>query len=269
MSLILEALKKSEAQRRLGEMPNLGTPITATRRRRSLMPWLAAGIVLAVAAAGGWRYLRAPSAPAPAAQTRTPPITSVPQADGTARSPSPAAAQRPLPKPTTMTTPATVASVPSPAAKKEAAVAPAAPAPAPIAPPPIPPAVAMPAAPASPPSAPAPASAPAPVPVPASAPAPTPAPAPAPAAAAPAPAPPANDVPTLEDLPPDVRGALPALPITMQVYSPDPKRRFVIIDGTRVAEGDNVRGVNVQEIRPNGIVLEFHGHRLLLPRPGS
>ena len=33
MSLILEALKKSEAQRQLGEMPNLGTPISATRRR--------------------------------------------------------------------------------------------------------------------------------------------------------------------------------------------------------------------------------------------
>jgi len=30
MSLILEALKKSEQQRRLGEMPNLGTPVTAT-----------------------------------------------------------------------------------------------------------------------------------------------------------------------------------------------------------------------------------------------
>ncbi|HEX7916288.1 general secretion pathway protein GspB, partial [Rudaea sp.] len=92
------------------------------------------------------------------------------------------------------------------------------------------------------------------------------APPPAPAAAAPAPA---NDVPTVDEMPPDVRGALPALPITMQVYSPDPKRRFAIIEGTRVTEGENVRGVTVVEIRPSGLVLEFHGRRMLMPRPGS
>ena len=34
MSLILEALKKSEQQRRLGEAPTLGTPVVATRRKR-------------------------------------------------------------------------------------------------------------------------------------------------------------------------------------------------------------------------------------------
>jgi general secretion pathway protein B len=77
-----------------------------------------------------------------------------------------------------------------------------------------------------------------------------------------------DDVPTVDDMPPDVRNELPALPITMQVYSPDPKRRFVIIDGTRVAEGDSVRGVAVQEIRQTGLVLDFRGRRmLLLPRP--
>jgi len=76
-------------------------------------------------------------------------------------------------------------------------------------------------------------------------------------------------VPSLDDLPPEVRGALPQLPISMQVYSPDPKRRFVIIDGTRVVEGESLRGVTVQEIRPNGLVIDFQGRRLLLPRPGS
>lgn len=56
MSLILEALKKSEQQRRLGEAPNLGTPITVARRRRSLLPVLAAAIAIALGA--GWYLLR-------------------------------------------------------------------------------------------------------------------------------------------------------------------------------------------------------------------
>jgi general secretion pathway protein B len=56
MSLILEALKKSEQQRQLGEAPNLGTPITMTRRRRSLLPVLAAAIAIALGAS--WYLLR-------------------------------------------------------------------------------------------------------------------------------------------------------------------------------------------------------------------
>ncbi|WP_347260168.1 general secretion pathway protein GspB [Rudaea sp.] len=242
MSLILEALKKSEQQRRLGEMPNLGTPIAATKRRRSPWPWLLAVVVFALAAVGGWRYLRprTEQAPASSAETRTRPITAATQADGVVH--PPITAQRaPAPKPVAVPPPAPVASAPPPAhvapapppaVKKEAAQPPT-----------------MAAAPAAVAAAP---------PVP-------PLPAPATTAAAPI----ANDVPTLDDLPADLRGALPALPITMQVYSPDPKRRFVIIDGARVVEGDSVRGVTVQEIRPAGLVLVFNGHRLLLPRPGS
>ena len=66
MSLILEALKKSEARRQLGEAPGLGTPFTVTRQRRSALPLI---LVLIVVAAGlGWWYVRTmPPAPAPAA----------------------------------------------------------------------------------------------------------------------------------------------------------------------------------------------------------
>lgn len=61
MSLILEALKKSEARRQLGEAPGLGTPFTVPRRRRSPLPWIIVLIVVAVGI-GAW-YLR-PWAPA-------------------------------------------------------------------------------------------------------------------------------------------------------------------------------------------------------------
>jgi general secretion pathway protein B len=56
MSLILEALKKSETRRRLGEAPDIGTPFTVKPRRRN--PWPLIVIVIAVAAGIGWWYAR-------------------------------------------------------------------------------------------------------------------------------------------------------------------------------------------------------------------
>jgi general secretion pathway protein B len=63
MSLILEALKKSEAKRQLGEAPGLGTPFTVARRRRSPLPVIV--LLILVAAGVGWYYLRTTPAPAP------------------------------------------------------------------------------------------------------------------------------------------------------------------------------------------------------------
>jgi len=76
-------------------------------------------------------------------------------------------------------------------------------------------------------------------------------------------------VPDLNDLPPQLRRDLPQLNVTMQMYSADPARRFIVVDGARMKEGDNVRDVVVREIRASGVVLEFHGQRFLWPRPGS
>jgi len=56
MSLILEALKKSETRRRLGEAPDIGTPFTVKPRRRN--PWPLIVIAIAVAAGVGWWYAR-------------------------------------------------------------------------------------------------------------------------------------------------------------------------------------------------------------------
>ena len=56
MSLILEALKKSETRRRLGEAPDIGTPFTVKARRRN--PWPLIVILIAVAAGIVWWYVR-------------------------------------------------------------------------------------------------------------------------------------------------------------------------------------------------------------------
>ena len=40
MSLILEALRKSERERRLGSAPSIGSPVMSVRRRRNWLPLL-------------------------------------------------------------------------------------------------------------------------------------------------------------------------------------------------------------------------------------
>jgi general secretion pathway protein B len=55
----------------------------------------------------------------------------------------------------------------------------------------------------------------------------------------------------------------------MHVYAADPKQRFVILDGTRMVEGDaTTDAVTLREIRPDGVVLEFQGQRFFFPRDG-
>jgi general secretion pathway protein B len=85
---------------------------------------------------------------------------------------------------------------------------------------------------------------------------------PAPAASAPA-------LPTIWDLPYSTRKDLPAIELSMHVYSADPKQRFVVIKGERRVEGDDVSDdLVLREIRQDGIVLEFKGQRFFYPSTG-
>jgi general secretion pathway protein B len=65
MSLIHEALKKAEQQRRLGEPPSLGTPFARAPQRRPLLPFLAVAIVGVLGA--GWYLSQSGSPDEPAA----------------------------------------------------------------------------------------------------------------------------------------------------------------------------------------------------------
>jgi general secretion pathway protein B len=119
MSLILEALKKSERQRHFGEAPTFTTPIIATRRSRSLLPFLAVVIVLALGV--GWWLLYAPETPpagTPVASTlpsTTPPDKPAGAASSyveAAHDASPAASAAPMPA---SPTPAQAVAKPAPA----------------------------------------------------------------------------------------------------------------------------------------------------------
>jgi len=108
MSLILEALKKSEAKRRLGEAPDLGTPFATSRRRRSGLPLIL--IALAAAGAGTWWLLQrpAPTATANIAAAKSAPVNS-PNPVTTTPAASAPPAQSPAPRPTASHPPQTAA----------------------------------------------------------------------------------------------------------------------------------------------------------------
>jgi general secretion pathway protein B len=66
----------------------------------------------------------------------------------------------------------------------------------------------------------------------------------------------------LNDLPADVRSALPPLKISAHVYSPEPHSRLVRFNDQLLQEGqDSTEGMKVEEILPNGIVFRFQGYR--------
>ena len=220
MSLILEALRKSEAERRRGLPPDLHAelPPTPPARRRAPPRWgwfLAAIAVLALAWWLSGRDEAGPparvSAPGPVASTqradRTLPAEALPARTPTAPTPSPPVATRAEPATPTITVPASP-SRPEPQ-------------------PPAPLATTAPATAASPPDP--------------------------------------GRVLSLGELDADTRKALPPLRLSMHLWNEDPARRFVIIDGQRLVEGDRVGEAAVVRIERDGVLLEWNGRGIRLP----
>lgn len=239
MSVILDALRKSEAERQRGRAPGLFVEQVALPSRKRRRPaWifvlpalLAAGIV------AGW-FLRP--------QTNGATVAAVPVDAPAANAPRPApempAAATPLP------------ARPLPAREDS------------LVPPPqlLPPEPSVPAPASTAPAATAPAAATFTEPVTAPAPAAPPAPVLAEATALPV----EPLIPRLADLPAAERATLPPLKLSMHVFADEPAQRFVILDGRRQGEGASpAAGVVIEQIRRDGVVLSANGRRLLLPRP--
>jgi general secretion pathway protein B len=77
-----------------------------------------------------------------------------------------------------------------------------------------------------------------------------------------------DEVPTMQEL--LARGVtLPALVLNMHVYDPAPDSRFVLVNGRRLREGDELPdGMRVERITPSGVVLNARGRRFLLVAGG-
>lgn len=241
MSLILEALRKSEAERRRGQAPGLFTPdanvLAPAAREKS--PALAITIMLLLLVAiayGAWRHWQGAPAPVTPA-TATQEASSTAATDSVAprvtqespvvtAAPTTASASASTPASTPMTPaspamPATTASAPLPAAKTL-----------------MPPVRTMP---------------------PASLPVSTATPE---AAASSEPS-----AVTLAALSTERRNQLPPLKLSMHVYAEDAGERFAIIDGQRITEGSTIGDAVVRAIRRDGVLLDVDGSSYLLPRP--
>lgn len=252
MSFILEALKKADAERDRGAVPDLYAqgmlPEAAfeaepDRRGRPWL-WLVAGIGLAVIAAVAWQWMTPEAPPAepvampatPAATSQTTPVAvvpaasaSIPAAAGEAGRTAQDAQREPTPAPST-----TKAAAP-PRVERAKPV-----------------------------------------------PAPTPRTAvasrdadkadtvPAPKVASKAPAPPpsagAEHVPRLAELPDDVRRQVPALKLGGLVYSAAPASRMVLVNGDLQREGSTVApGLTLERINPKSAVFSLRGQRFEVP----
>ena len=341
MSLILEALKKSEDKRRLGAAPDLATPFSAPRRRSWVWP-IAVLLVVAGLVAWALRPATPPADPASAAasapktsapavhaaptpgqktgaplhsitgnndtvQTAPPPTVNKPpvrpagghfvpgQPDATAAAPAEqpprsgreifeamrkqgAERAQAMRQAESSKTPASAKVNPAPARTPRVA-------------PPAPPVVAAPVTAAPTQAAPPAAVTPTPV---AATPAVTATPAKSDAAvstaapgrapksastvgltpAAPAtpsakPAPVTSSAQPYAELPFGLRKSLPELKLSMHVYAADASQRFVVLNDSRLTEGEKTGDdIFVREIRPDGVVLEFQNQRFFYPRDG-
>ncbi len=67
------------------------------------------------------------------------------------------------------------------------------------------------------------------------------------------------------ELPLTIRRDLPRLSLSIHVFSAEPAQRFVLINGERRVEGDALgQGARLVEIRREGAVVEFRDYRFLL-----
>lgn len=240
MSLILEALRKSEAERRRGRMPDLHAelpPVPAPRAAaRPAWPWVAGSGLLVALALAAWLLL--------GARTEA---TAVPAALATPRTVVPAAHAPALPRiahlqPAPVPAPVRTTPTPTPSAAAPVASTPAVPLPSPPAAP-RPLAVQTTVATATPP------------PVERALPPPR----PASTAAS------GGTALMLADLAPEQRKALPPLKLSMHMWNDDASRRFVILDGNRLGEGDRIGDAVVTAITRDGVQLDWNGVALKIP----
>ena len=256
MSYILEALKKAQAERQLGNAPTLhaAQPVVpalaaSAASRKPLLVGLGAGAL--VVAAGAVFLWRAGPAPAPATRVAAVVPVSAPPAAGSPAAGSPAAAAPVVANSLEVSAPPAPPQevhVPQPRVVPPAPAAAAAPRAATLAPQPVP---ATPPAPAVA-AVRTPTAVPTPAPVAATAPARTQAPAAAPE----------DSLPYLQQLPEPVQREVPRVAFGGYMYSANPADRLLLVDKTLRHEGEEVApGLILEKLLPRAAVMNYRGVR--------
>lgn len=229
MSFILEALRKSEAARRRSEAPDLFSPMqdapAPAREHRHAPVWIVGVVGVLSLAVATWLVLQREPAPSGAAAIDPAPQAAPIDAQAAAPVATPPPVVTQPAQPASTTAPATA---PPPSPTQPVATPP--PAPATIATTPV-----------------------------------------APLPAAPLPDPPPTARPpvsrgdrpmALSDLDAGSRKQLPALKMSMHMWNEDAGRRFVILDGQRLGEGDLIGDAQVEAITRDSVILNWQGARL-------
>jgi general secretion pathway protein B len=274
MSYILEALKKAQAERQLGDVPGIHAPtlqpVHAARGAEAWRKpvWLAlAGLSIAVVALSVmvWRQTQTNTPASSAAAPATPATAAIPPAPASV--PTPPASTAVPPASTAISAAPVAPAVSAPVAEPPAVAAPA-PAPKPRKANPAPvDDIAAAKRPAHKSEQPAPiASAPQKS-VPASASASSSSAAPAAPAVAPVPSPPPEEnLPGMQDLPEPIQRQIPAIAIGGYIYSKKAEDRLLLIDKVLRHEGEQVApGLTLEKLQPKSAVFSFKGYRYRVP----
>jgi general secretion pathway protein B len=233
VSYILDALRRADAERERGTVPNLhaqsvlpAEPDDAPRRAGRPLVWVVAGLSVALLASLAWQFLGRESA------------RETPDANVSAQAP-----MSPPPQPAMQ--PAQPA---APAPSMSLPPVPAAPAPAQVPRATLPPVPAVVAAPAIPPAV-----------------KPAPTTTTAAASAAPSPVPAASAsmrIPTQDELPSDIRSQLPKFVVGGSIYSDSAASRFLILNGQVFHENDKVAtDLVLEQIKLKTAVLRYKNQR--------
>lgn len=212
MSLILEALRKSEAERRRGSTPDVAMelPPVPVARARATPTWVLPASVIAVVAllAGVW-WSQRDTAGDTATHTAASPVAE-PGIDAPAQPVVVARSATSSAPPQASTSMPATAQAPMPAATAVAE--------------------------------------------------------PAPPPARPLPPPPPMPAETREVAAIDTT-SIPPVKLSMHMWDESPSRRFVILDGQRMTEGDRSGELTVVAIERDGVVVERNGQRARVPLP--
>lgn len=227
MSYILEALKKAQAERQLGNAPTIHAPVVhaVPAARASRMP-LALGAAAAVLVLGAalfaWRQ-SSPADPAPAVSKAAPaPVAAVPPPVATvAPAPSPQVALLPEPLAPPARKSEAPARKPEPPAQRLAKAEPARSAPVAADPVPVAPARAVAAE---------------------------------------------ETTRGFNELPDAVRREVPKVVFGGYIYSPNPADRLLLVDKMLRREGEEVApGLVLEKLLPNAAVMNYRGQRYRVP----
>jgi general secretion pathway protein B len=74
-----------------------------------------------------------------------------------------------------------------------------------------------------------------------------------------------GDAMNMQELPDSIRNSLPELKMTVHSYDESPQARFAIINNKMIKEGQLlVPELKLEQITPNGAILNYNSHRFLL-----